>query len=140
MMDRDALQERIRLVAREQFSRSGGPGGQNVNKVSTRVTLHVPLGELGLEEAELTRVRQLLVRRVTTADELVVHSEVTRRREANRQDAQERALTLIDEARRPPRRRRPTRPGRAARERRLESKQHRSRRKQDRRPPNQQAD
>lgn len=131
----EELAERIGRVAREQFSRSSGPGGQNVNKVATRVTVHIPLWELGLEEDELIRVQHVLARRITTGGELVLHSGESRYREVNRKDAQNRAVSLIDSARRPRRRRKPTRPGRAARERRLASKQHRSRRKQDRRPP-----
>jgi ribosome-associated protein len=131
----EELARRIGQVAREQFSRSSGPGGQNVNKVSTRVTVHVPLQELGLEEDELRRVQQVLAHRITTGGELVLHSDESRYREVNRKEAQNRAVTLIDSARRPRRRRKPTRPGRAARERRLASKKHRSRRKKDRRPP-----
>lgn len=135
MISPDELARRVSRVGREQFSRSGGPGGQNVNKVSTRVTLHIPLRELGLSEDELSRVEKTLAGRITVAGELVLHCGESRHREVNRRIAQARAVELIESARPPRQRRKPTRPGRAARERRLAAKRLQSRRKSERRPP-----
>jgi len=132
---RDELAERIRAVSRESFSRSGGPGGQNVNKVNTQVTLHVPLAELQLSEHESERVHSRLSGRFTAEDELVVQCSETRSQASNREIALERALALIDEAIRPRKPRRPTRPGKAAKERRLQEKRQRAQKKGLRRPP-----
>ena len=132
---RDELEQQIRAAARESFSRSGGPGGQNVNKVNTQVTLHVPLGGLALSEAERERLVERLSNRITAENELVVQCSETRSQAQNREIALSRALPPIDHAPPPQRTRRPTRPSRAARERRLERKRVRAERKRLRRPP-----
>jgi len=132
---RDELEREIRSTAQESFSRSGGPGGQNVNKVNTQVTLHVPLSELPLSDDELERVRARLGGRITSDDELVIQCSDTRRQARNREIALDRAVSLIDEAIVPPKPRRPTKPSRAAREKRIESKRKRGEKKSLRRRP-----
>ena len=132
---RSALEEQIRAAARESFSRSGGPGGQNVNKVSTQVTVHVPIAEIGLSEDDVTRARERLGGRITGEDELVVQCSETRSQARNREIALERAVSLVDGAIRPRKKRRPTRPSQAARQRRIERKKRRGEKKRLRRPP-----
>ena len=132
---RDELERQVRSLAQESFSRSGGPGGQNVNKVNTQVTLHVPLSELPLSEEELERVRDRLGGRITANDRLVIQCSDTRRQALNREIALDRAVSLIDEAIVPPKPRRATKPSRAAREKRIESKRKRGQKKNLRRRP-----
>jgi ribosome-associated protein len=129
-MNKPLLHASILAAAELSFSRSGGPGGQNVNKVSTKVTLHLALSQLeGLSATEMERLRVVLKGRLSgeTCGELVLQCSEERSQQANRQIALARAEALIVAAARIPRRRRPTRPGRAARERRLEAKHRRGR-------------
>ncbi len=133
MMTRIELIEAIRQISREEFSRSSGPGGQNVNKVNTQVTLRIPIDLLELRADESDRVRRRLANRCNAEGELVIQVSDTRSQHANREIAVERAADLIAYALRRPKKRRPTRPSAAARERRLKGKHHRSRTKQNRR-------
>ena len=134
-MSSSRLAERIRAVATVSFSRSGGPGGQNVNKTNTHVVLRVPVAEVGLSEEEETLVRRRLSGRISATGELVLHSAETRSQRRNRDIAVRRAIDLIDAARKPAPKRKPTRPGTAAETRRLERKRARGRRKRERRAP-----
>ncbi len=131
MTRRDLIAD-IRKVSREEFSRSGGPGGQNVNKVNTQVTLRVSIDLLALPADESDRVRRRLANRCNDAGELVIQVSDTRSQHSNREIAVERAAELIATALQRPKRRRPSRPSAAARERRLRGKHHRSRIKRDR--------
>jgi ribosome-associated protein len=112
---------------RMQFARSGGPGGQNVNKVNTKAELWVRLDAItGMSPRAIARLRDLAGRRLTDAGEIHIAAETERRQQANRAAALERLRELIVAAMREPKVRRRTKPSRAARQRRLESKRRRS--------------
>ena len=134
-MDDERLLDSLGKKGHFEFTRSGGPGGQNVNKVSTKVVLRIPLDQLGLTAEEEQRVRRKLSNRLNSEGELVIHSSETRSQALNRERAQRRALALISEALRPPKYRRKTKPSRAAKERRLKQKKRRGEKKRWRRPP-----
>lgn len=134
-MDQEAVRQAIEDAGSVEFARSGGPGGQNVNKLNTKVVLRVPLEALPLSEAESSRLRKLLSKRVNNRNELVVHSSETRSQATNRDRAEERAVSLITGAARPQKSRKPTRPTRGSKERRLASKKKRGEKKRLRRDP-----
>jgi ribosome-associated protein len=114
-------------AVRFQYARSSGPGGQNVNKVNTKAELWVPLAAItGLSPAAMERLRKAAGRRVTSAGEIHIAADVERTQERNREAALDRLRQLLAEALREPKVRRRTKPSKAAKRRRLESKRRRS--------------
>ncbi|MEM1184749.1 MAG: alternative ribosome rescue aminoacyl-tRNA hydrolase ArfB [Planctomycetota bacterium] len=122
-------------VLRFSAVRSEGPGGQNVNKRSTRIQLRVSIADLPLDAEALDRLARLAPGGVTSDGEIVIQSSTTRSQTRNRTDALERLGELVRRALVRPKNRRPTKPSRGAIQRRLTSKKQRSEVKQRRRPP-----
>jgi ribosome-associated protein len=121
--DQIAIDER---EIEEQFVRSSGPGGQNVNKLETAVQLRFDVrNSPSLPEGVRLRLERLAGRRLTKEGVLVIIAQRHRTQERNRADAMDRLVELIREAAVVPKRRRPTRPTAGSRKRRLETKKRR---------------
>ena len=120
----------------ERFIQSGGPGGQNVNKVATTVQLRFDAaGSPSLAPDVCRRLLRIAGTRVTSDGELVITARRFRTQEANRRDARERLAALVAQALAEPRPRHATSPTRAARERRLQDKARRATVKRHRAQP-----
>jgi ribosome-associated protein len=120
------------------FVRSSGPGGQNVNKVSSAVQLRFNVaGATGLPEPVKRRLMRLAGTRLTSTGVLVIDARRHRSQKLNRRDALDRLRALVVRALRPPAQRRPTAPSGASRLRRLEAKRRRALIKRLRRPAGQ---
>lgn len=132
-----AVNSRIQIPLREfefTFARSSGPGGQNVNKVSSKATLRWPV----LTSPSLPEdVRQRLIarhrRQITTSGELIITSQRFRDAGRNTADCLEKLRQMLAEVAKPPTRRKPTKPTRGSVQRRLQTKRQQSQKKRQRR-------
>ena len=134
-----AIRRNLMIPARElaeSASRSSGPGGQHVNKTSTRVTLRWNIPEsAALSPTQRARLMKQLAPRLTRSGTLVIHAGRSRSRAQNREAARERLAEIVRDGLRTSRLRVPTRPGAGARKRRLEDKKRRGVAKQRRLRP-----
>ena len=133
------VDDRIRIPLREfefGYARSSGPGGQNVNKVNSKVVLRWNVARSRhLPEDVRARFAARFGTRMRSDGVLVLNSQLTRDRSLNVRDCLDKLRAMLAEVARPPRARRPTRPGRASIERRLRSKRERADKKRRRRRP-----
>jgi ribosome-associated protein len=111
------------------FSRGGGPGGQNVNKVSSRVTLHWPVTESSLPSDLKLRFIARYGNRLNRDGVFILHSDSYRDQPRNRQDCLDRLSDMLQAVATPPKVRRPTKIKRSAKEKRLKAKKQTSRKK-----------
>jgi ribosome-associated protein len=118
------------------FARSGGPGGQNVNKVSSKAILRWSLAANTSLPADVKqRLHALQRRRITTEGDLLIQGQRFRDQGDNVADCREKLREMVLQALHPPKPRRPTKPSRGAKLRRLAAKKQQSQRKAGRRPP-----
>jgi ribosome-associated protein len=117
----------------ERFVRASGPGGQNVNKVSSAVELRFDVGASSLPDEVKARLIEQSGGRINADGVLVIDSREHRTQRQNREAARARLVALIQHAARRPKKRRKTRPTKASKERRLETKKRRGAIKADRR-------
>jgi len=117
------------------FARSGGPGGQNVNKVNSKAVLRFDMVNSGvLTDSQKERLRHRIPPRyLTKKGEVVISAEGSRDQEANRTDCRQKLATAIREGLKRPKRRIATKPSRGSKERRLKAKAQQGRKKQERR-------
>lgn len=133
------VSSRLRIPRRElsvRTARAGGPGGQHVNKTSSKVELrwNVRTSE-ALTDADRAWLLERLAARLTDAGDLLIQADGHREQSRNLSEALERLVAIVSEGLRRPRKRRKTKPTRGSKERRLAQKRQRSETKRQRRPP-----
>ena len=115
------------------YARSGGPGGQNVNKVASKAFLHWSIAQnSSVPDDVKERLRTLFRSRITVEDELVIQSQEFRDQEKNKLACLEKLRDFLVKAATVPKKRRPSKPSRGSKERRLATKKHRASVKSDR--------
>lgn len=119
-----------------RFVRSSGPGGQNVNKRSTKAQLRVCIHELGLGKRVLARLIEQASGSINSSDELIIESDETRSQSRNKAACLDRLKELVLRASIEPKRRKATRPTKGSIRRRLDEKSKRADTKRLRKPPN----
>jgi len=118
------------------FARSSGPGGQNVNKLNTKAVLRWrPAESAALSDTVRRRLLEQVENRLTRDGDLVIASDTHREQGRNVGECLQRLRAIVATAARPPKRRRPTRPTRASKERRLRDKRRTASKKSTRRTP-----
>ncbi|MEA1071851.1 alternative ribosome rescue aminoacyl-tRNA hydrolase ArfB [Sphingomonas sp. LY160] len=110
----------------EKFLAATGPGGQNVNKVATACQLRCNVFRLGLSPDVYARLKVIAGSKMTSGGELLITARRYRTQEANREDARARLAAMIDDAHIVRAKRRPTRPSRSAKAKRVDEKKGRS--------------
>jgi ribosome-associated protein len=116
------------------FSRSSGPGGQAVNKISSKATLRVAIDDLiGLDEHAVARLRKIAGHRLTDSGDILISADTSRSQLDNKRECVERLSALIAQAFRPPKHRKKSKPTRSMIRKRLESKRKQSQKKGERR-------
>ena len=116
--------------------RSSGPGGQHVNKTSTKVeVIFFPFQSEGLDTDEKELIAQKLGNRISKEGRLVLFSDQSRSQFRNREDVTLRLKEMLEQALVKPKKRKATKPSKAARQKRLDDKRHHSSKKADRKPP-----
>ncbi|MDH3697608.1 MAG: alternative ribosome rescue aminoacyl-tRNA hydrolase ArfB [Flavobacteriaceae bacterium] len=131
-MDREQIHKELIV----KFSRSSGPGGQNVNKVATKVitSLHIDSSE-GLSSGEKRRIWDKLSNKISKEGYLTVSAEDSRSQSKNRDIAEKKLFALLADALKKPKLRRKTKPSRASKEKRLKKKKAIGEKKQGRKKP-----
>ncbi|PHQ29769.1 alternative ribosome rescue aminoacyl-tRNA hydrolase ArfB [Leeuwenhoekiella nanhaiensis] len=131
-MNKEVLQSECEFKA----VRSSGPGGQHVNKTSTKVMLHWDLEASAVfTEEQKERLRQRLASKLTTENQLVLSYDQSRSQHKNKGEVFKNLVQLLEKALVKPKKRKKTRPTLASKKRRLESKKQNAQKKANRKPP-----
>ncbi|MFP4442280.1 MAG: alternative ribosome rescue aminoacyl-tRNA hydrolase ArfB [Spirochaetia bacterium] len=135
MISRSEIAEYVKRNTEFSFSRSGGPGGQNVNKLNTKVTARLPVKGTGFFEPEdEKRIHERLGNRINSEGELVLQVQEERSQNKNRHLAESRLINLISASLQRKKKRKPSKPSYRSRERRIAEKKHRGNIKKQRSP------